>query len=539
MTQSGQGPESERPAHEGVVLPADGGQPLLPGQGADPSSYGQGAEPLLPGQGAADPAVPAGGQPWGEPWGPEPTPAAGQAWGAPEVPGAAAGAGGPGSPGGTGGPGMDADATQYISPVQAQAQAHAQPPFPPQQHAQPQAHAHGQPQLQPQPQPQMQPDPHAQPPLPPQQHAQPQHAQPSVDEAATQMIPPVMGGPGAPGVPLPPQTPPGALPPEQSAESTYILGGQAAQPPVPPTAPVAPVAPDAQATQYLPPVPPAPTGAPYGIRPGAPEDRQPPAEFDSLFRSEPADSTQQMPRFEEPSRPRAASHQAPAGGRAAARRGAGGGGGNGPSRNQILAVVGVGIAVVGIAAGGLIGLLGGDDDGGEKDPEPAAATAPAEKSSSAPPAVDPAKTQAQALDKLLADSNNSRDAVIRSVEAIKTCKNLGQAATDLRDAARQRTSLVTRLAQLKTDKLPQQQQLRDALNKAWKASASADNHYAAWADQVGQKKGCPKGQARATNQTRAANKASGDATNAKNEAAPLWNEIAEQWGLPNRTPQQL
>ncbi|PWS51364.1 hypothetical protein DLE01_12840, partial [Streptomyces sp. FT05W] len=93
------------------------------------------------------------------------------------------------------------------------------------------------------------------------------------DADATQYIAPVPGG-----------ALPGGMPPEHQAESTQYLGHHAA--PAQQS--------DADATQYIPPVP---GGAPYGIRPGAPGDRQPPAEFDSLFRSdEPAGATQQMPR---------------------------------------------------------------------------------------------------------------------------------------------------------------------------------------------------------------------------------------------------
>ncbi|MGW0410502.1 hypothetical protein ACWDZX_04280, partial [Streptomyces collinus] len=56
MTQSGQGEEpSARPAREGIVLPSDGGEPLLPGM-----------------TGPAASAAPAGGQAWGDPWGPGP-----------------------------------------------------------------------------------------------------------------------------------------------------------------------------------------------------------------------------------------------------------------------------------------------------------------------------------------------------------------------------------------------------------------------------------------------------------------------------------
>lgn len=49
MTQSGQGEEpSAQPAREGIVLPSDGGEPLLPGAAGTPG-----------------PAAPAGGQAWG------------------------------------------------------------------------------------------------------------------------------------------------------------------------------------------------------------------------------------------------------------------------------------------------------------------------------------------------------------------------------------------------------------------------------------------------------------------------------------------
>ncbi|MFC4471951.1 hypothetical protein ACFPH6_46970 [Streptomyces xiangluensis] len=295
--------------------------------------------------------------------------------------------------------------------------------------------------------------------------------------------------------------------------------------------------PDAQATQYIPPVPAQPGGADaaYGIRPGAPGDRQPPAEFDNLFRESSGgpDATQQLPQFDP---------QAAPGGRAARRErgsaGSGRGNGNGGSsrgRIPLIAAIGVGIAVLGIGAGAM--FSGGGDDGGDEN-KTAAATAPTEKES-ASASADPAKAQAVALDKLLADSNDSRDAVIKAVANVRACTNLGQAATDLRNAAEQRNGLVTRLAGLSVDKLPNHAQLTAALNSAWKASALADTHYAAWADQVAAKKGCPKGKARTTPQTRAGNRESGTATTQKAKAAPLWNSIAQTYGLTERQPTQL
>ncbi|MBV1954616.1 hypothetical protein KUG12_09640, partial [Streptomyces sp. BV333] len=110
----------------------------------------------------------------------------------------------------------------------------------------------------------------------------------------TQYIPPVPGGPAGAG-PLP-----GALPPEAPSESTRHLGtGRPAH-----AAHAQPPSPDEDATQYIAPVPAQGPPAGYGQEPG---ERQPPAEFDNLFRSAPADSdtpgaTQQMPRVD-PGRP--------------------------------------------------------------------------------------------------------------------------------------------------------------------------------------------------------------------------------------------
>ncbi|NEE13368.1 hypothetical protein G3M58_43810, partial [Streptomyces sp. SID7499] len=155
-------------------------------------------------------------------------------------------------------------------------------------------------------------------------------------------------------------------------------------------------------------------------------------------------------------------------------------------------------------------------------------------------APDPAKPQAEALDKLLADSNNSRAAVISAVEKIKSCKELDRANTDLKGAAQQRRDLVTRLEALTVDKLPNNAELTASLNRAWKASAAADEHYATWARQAKKNKSvCKGGQARSTNETAKANQQSGVATQAKREASRLWNEIAAKYGLTKHAYTEL
>ncbi|MGN5634871.1 hypothetical protein [Streptomyces sp. AC154] len=491
MTQSGQGDEQQlpavRPAHEGVVLPAGGGEPWTPGA-------------------PANQPAPAEGQPWGQPWGPQ----------APHQD--AASQGQYGQQGGQPAYGQQQgqyDQGQQQAPAYGQGQGQYEQGQ--QGHQRP---SYGQ--QPPQPLPPAQPQgPYAQP-LPPE-------AVPGMgmggDSDATQYIAPVPPGPA-----------PGGLPPENPAESTQYLGqGRPQAYQQPPQG-----GQDADATQYIPPVP---GGAPYGIRPGTPGERPPPAEFDNLFRSdEPAGATQQMPRFDPaqqqppqyqgPPQPQQSYQQPPpysgpedgssGDGREERRKR--------PAHVPLIAAVVVGCAVIGLGAGAL--LSGGDDDKDSKEPVASASSPAAEPSSKAAP--DPAKPQAEELDKLLADSNNSRAAVIGAVEKTKTCTDLDKAVADLKGAAKQRRELVTRLKGLSVDKLPDNGALTASLTKAWQASASADDHYAAWAAQAKSKKVCKHGKARTTPQTQAANAQSGEASKAKREASKLWNTIANKYGLTER-----
>ncbi|MGQ4355315.1 hypothetical protein ACN6LJ_004314 [Streptomyces drozdowiczii] len=491
MTQSGQGDEQQppavRPAHEGVVLPSDGGEPWTPG-------------------GAADRSAPAGGQPWGQPWGPQ-------------------------DGGGQGGYGYPQQQPYQAPPQQ-------QDPYGQQQQYGGQD-TYGQGQQQPGAYgqdgggalPPAQPQPYAQP-LPPESGY---GAAPGGDADATQYIAPIPGGPA-----------PGGPPPENPAESTRFLGH-------------APQSPqgggDADATQYIPPVP---GGAPYGIRPGAPGERQPPAEFDNLFRSdEPEGATQQMPRFDPAQQPpyqqgRQSPQQQPYQAGPPPQQGFqqpppysgpqngthddGDGGGRRKRSGAVplIAAVVVGCAVIGLGAGAL--MSGGDDDDKDAKQPVASASSPAGDPSAGKdePAADPAKPQAEALDKLLADSNNSRAAVIGAVEKTKNCTDLDKAVSDLKGAAKQRRDLVTRLQALSVDKLPNHDQLTASLTRAWQASASADDHYAAWAAQAKSKKVCKHGHARTTSHTQQANVKSGEASTAKRQASGLWNKIAEKYGLTRR-----
>ncbi|MGP3949331.1 hypothetical protein [Streptomyces sp. 7N604] len=529
MTHSGQGNEPQlpaaRPAHEGVVLPANGDPPYVPGEQA----------------------APAAGQPWGQPWGPE----SAQAQQNPPAPPAA-----PAQPDAWASQSPSAQPGAWSAPENPPAAQLDAPPRDPSAQLDPPA----------------QPGAWAPPALQPPAAGQAPHGlaqggpQPGgggndADSQATQHIPQIS--------PEPPTAGSGPLPPEAPSESTTFLGRMPLpQPRAQPQSQSQPHQadgdPDAEATQYIAPVPggpaaqggPQPPGrAPFGIRPGMPGDRQPPAEFDGLFRSEaPAPgagpespgSTQQMPRFTQPPQPPQQPHgaqqaQAPytyepegrAARRNAERR-------RGLSPAALIGIVVAGCAIAGLAAGAALSGSGDQKNAAKNATQSTDAGAGGDSGQSSP-APDPAEKQAKDLDGLLADSNDSRAAVIRAVENIKTCTNLGQAAEDLRGAAGQRNGLVTRLEKLSVDKLPDHQALTSSLTSAWKASASADNHYAAWADQVaaGGKKTCRGGKARVTGHTAAANRASGDATTAKKQASRLWNSIAEEYALTQRQFTQL
>jgi len=417
--------------------------------------------------------------------------------------------------------------------------------------------------------------------LPPQAFngAQQPPAGPVSASDATQYIPPVTGAP-----------PPGHMPPAADADATQMLPPQTGHPPAGPPPPAQPpnsgpaYTQDPEATtSFRSPLPPearAGTASSYGPSGGGAaqqqqQQRQPPAEFDNLFRAEPGaagrsgepGSTQSLPLFDE-----AVAHQrsggvgglgAPAGrpvgggpgapggpygpngahaqgpgqyepqGRAARRNAERGGRSRLTSPLVLIAAGVVIVAGVGMAAGAA--LSGGGDDKDDK----SESSAPRAEEKKAPAGPGPAEVQAKQLDQLLADSNNSRTTVIRSVENIKSCKKLGEAATDLRAAAGQRNGLVARLGKLETDELPSGSKLTAALTRAWKSSAAADNHYATWADQTAGKKGCRKGKARVTAHTGAGTRASGEATTAKKQAAGMWNPTAKKYGLKERQFGQL
>ncbi|GGU93064.1 hypothetical protein GCM10010275_32910 [Streptomyces litmocidini] len=430
-------------------------------------------------------------------------------------------------------------------------------------------------------------------PLPPAQPLPPEAPQGAADAQSTQYLPsmPPQQGPPQPGYGYPgPGAPdmqatqhiapvPGGMPPVQGApQPGYGHPGPGAPAAAPqPGYGYPPPAGSSDATQYIAPVPPQQGGgsdtqflgtgplahqgpaAPAGssdatqyiapVPAQTPGERQPPAEFDSLFRTEaprppqqphapqgyqqpgPAPYQQQPPHHQPPQQHAYQDAYYDDDEPEPRRR----------SPLALIAAVVVGCAVVGLGAGML--LSGGDEEKDPKTPGQNVAASSAAPSTGAPAPTekpaDPAEPQAQELSKLLATSSSSRQTVISSVAAINQCKDLDKAAADLKGAAEQRRGLITRLRALSVDKIPDSAALTAALTQAWQASAAADDHYAAWAGQMKAKKACKGGHARSTSQKAAGDAKSGEASAAKKTAAGLWNPTAAKYGLEKRSWSQL
>ncbi|MQS07279.1 hypothetical protein FNX48_008870 [Streptomyces sp. IF17] len=376
---------------------------------------------------------------------------------------------------------------------------------------------------------------------------------PPGDDAATQYLPPVPAGDDAAATQYLPPVPAG----DDAAATQYL-------PPVP-------AGDDAAATQYLPPVAPArdlppataaPDDATRWIEPvrdtvgGAPEGNDPFGD---------AGATRVLPPI--PAGPvsgkRAAARRAalPApGGRAAARRAARRPGpfGSGLSPRALAVVVLAGCAVAGLTAGAVFGggdraaagdgappgIPGPDVDPLAGDPDPVGGAEPEPEPEPEPdPGPDPAAVaaRAEALSELLEESAGSREAVVAAVGRIEECKKLKEAAETLRGAAGERTSQVMRLHGMSLDGLPEHRELSRALTEAWEASADADDRYADWALEVREdrRRMCRRGETRRTDNTAEAERAGAEATAAKERAAELWNPIAREYGLPERTAGDL
>ncbi|TDU04702.1 hypothetical protein EDD99_3177 [Streptomyces sp. 846.5] len=203
------------------------------------------------------------------------------------------------------------------------------------------------------------------------------------------------------------------------------------------------------------------------------------------------------------------------------------------NRSIGIAVV-AGCAVVGIVVAAAVGSSG-SSKGATAAGTSSSAAAGSGASSGA--SVSAGQAQAKAMSDLLATASHSRSAVISAVNDITHCQNLDQAQQNLTAAAGLRKQLVTQLSSMQTDQLQNGSELVTALQQGWKASESADSHYASWAAES--KGSCAKNNKPKNGGRNAADEASGTASTAKAKASRLWNAIAAETGLPKLSATEL
>ncbi|MFJ4536711.1 hypothetical protein ACIP39_12200 [Streptomyces tibetensis] len=124
------------------------------------------------------------------------------------------------------------------------------------------------------------------------------------------------------------------------------------------------------------------------------------------------------------------------------------------------------------------------------------------------------------------------------MEACSSPESVSAARTALKRAERERSTLITELDALDRSAVSGSADATTHLRTAWQHSRDADAAYAAWAD-VMANDGYTPGSSPHDDNYETATAASSRATSAKNAFIQRWNPIAERYGLPTRTSDQI
>ena len=159
----------------------------------------------------------------------------------------------------------------------------------------------------------------------------------------------------------------------------------------------------------------------------------------------------------------------------------------------------------------------------------AATTPPA---TTTPPSLE--RSEALAVNALLAESTNDRNEVRSAISALTSCANLAGEAVVLQSVASSRQSLLGRLENLDLAQLPNGAQLQSVLGDALSYSVQADEDFASWAQDL-LSDGCSTATATNDPDYQAATQPDNSAEAAKAVFAGLWDPVARQFGLPAQT----
>lgn len=188
-----------------------------------------------------------------------------------------------------------------------------------------------------------------------------------------------------------------------------------------------------------------------------------------------------------------------------------------PSKRPALLIGGAvaAVAVIGVA----VMLSGG---GGTAKPR-----ATATHSASAAASTSP-QQEAAAVFQIIDRSGQLRSDANGAVVEVSACRDLSAAQSLLQSTAQKRQSQADEVAKLDVAKIPEGAALVQALQQAWTASAQADTAYAGIAADLAS--GCKPAQVKKDPNYQVADDAGRSATNAKDQAAQLWNNNAVSLG---------
>jgi hypothetical protein len=217
--------------------------------------------------------------------------------------------------------------------------------------------------------------------------------------------------------------------------------------------------------------------------------------------------------------------------------------GRGSHRGRIiLGLLAVIVVAGGIAAGLLIakahssGHTGAGP--GTSSPPAGPASSPASGSGSSPASSGTASAQqqgAQNLAKLLSQSVSDRGAINNAYNDVASCgPTLSQDQGTFQQAVTSRQALLTQLSSM-PDAAALPASMISSLTQAWTASIKADQDFAAWAGD--ESTGCTPNGSDAN--LSAATVPDNQATQDKTAFVGSWNPIAQQYGLPTYSQDQL
>jgi hypothetical protein len=150
---------------------------------------------------------------------------------------------------------------------------------------------------------------------------------------------------------------------------------------------------------------------------------------------------------------------------------------------------------------------------------------------------DDAAAQADGVAQVLADSVAIQARAAVAVPNVVGCIDVHAAVGDLRTGAERRPDLLERSRQLRTDLLPNGDELKNELITVLTHRGRADDAYAAWAEAV-QHTGCHS-PAMLGPQRRAGDSENAEAAAAGGQLARLWNPIADEYGHPRVSGQDI